>query len=350
MLTFLKEYNSPVPTLLTTSGNGITGTWSPAVVDLGVTTVYTFTPDPGQCANQQVLNLSFSPSPTVNLRDTICSGLLPHTWNGVVFNADGIQSTTFATVAGCDSTVVMQLIVVPNLTSTTTITLCSAAFSSYTWNGIPITAANTYTFNTTTASGCDSIATLVVNEALTLTSTTNVTICEDQLPYTWNSIDRTTGGTYTFNTTNAYGCDSIATLNLTVIPTATSTENLVICPDQAPYNWNGTSYTTDGIYTVTLTSVLTGCDSLVTLNLTIRPDLSSITDSTICFEQMASFSWNGVTNISYSANQTFTAINLTSAVTGCDSTAILNLSIIPAITSTTNVTICTNQLPYSWNG
>jgi hypothetical protein len=211
--------------------------------------------------------------------------LLPYTWNGVVFNADGIQSTTFTTVAGCDSTVVMELFVVPNLTSTNTITLCPAAFSSYTWNGIPITAANTYTFNTTTISGCDSIATLIVNEALTLTSTTNITICEDLLPYSWNSIDRTTAGTFTYSTNNAYGCDSIATLNLTVIPTATSTENLLICPDQAPYNWNGTSYTTDGIYTTTLTSVLTGCDSLATLNLTIRPVLSSTTDSTICFEQ-----------------------------------------------------------------
>lgn len=47
-------------------------------------------------------------------------------------------------------------------------------------------------------------------------STTNLAICSSQLPYSWNSQSLTAAGTYTFTTTNAAGCDSVATLNLTV--------------------------------------------------------------------------------------------------------------------------------------
>ena len=37
-------------------------------------------------------------------------------------------------------------------------------------------------------------------------------------PYSWNGQSITTSGIYTFNTINSVGCDSIATLNLTVLP------------------------------------------------------------------------------------------------------------------------------------
>ncbi|MFN8245213.1 MAG: hypothetical protein U0T56_02350 [Ferruginibacter sp.] len=39
--------------------------------------------------------------------------------------------------------------------------------------------------------------------------------------------------------TGSNGCDSVATLNLTILPTTTSTTNQSICPAQLPYTWNG---------------------------------------------------------------------------------------------------------------
>lgn len=66
------------------------------------------------------------------------------------------------------------------------------------------------------------------------TSTNNVSICSNQLPYSWNGINRNSSGTYTFVTTNSKGCDSTATLNLTVnsspsIPIITTSGNTNIC-------------------------------------------------------------------------------------------------------------------------
>ncbi len=50
--------------LPTTSNNGVTGTWSPAI-DPTTTTTYTFTPDAGQCALPTTMTIAVNPIPTV---------------------------------------------------------------------------------------------------------------------------------------------------------------------------------------------------------------------------------------------------------------------------------------------
>jgi uncharacterized delta-60 repeat protein len=47
-------------------------------------------------------------------------------------------------------------------------------------------------------------------------STTNVTVCANQLPYSWNGNNYAAAGTYNKTFNNSTGCDSIATLVLTV--------------------------------------------------------------------------------------------------------------------------------------
>ena len=51
---------SPVPDLLTTSTEGITGSWSP-IIDNVQTTIYTFIADPGQCVNPQTMEIVIDP-------------------------------------------------------------------------------------------------------------------------------------------------------------------------------------------------------------------------------------------------------------------------------------------------
>ncbi|MEW5677539.1 concanavalin A lectin, partial [Flavobacterium enshiense] len=62
-------------TLPTTSNEGITGTWSPAL-DNTVTTVYTFTPNTGQCATTQTMTINVNPVviPTFSTVAPICAG------------------------------------------------------------------------------------------------------------------------------------------------------------------------------------------------------------------------------------------------------------------------------------
>lgn len=63
-------------TLPTTSSNGITGVWSPAINDT-ITTTYTFTPNPGQCAADTTMTVVVKQAPNIiatPLSQTICSG------------------------------------------------------------------------------------------------------------------------------------------------------------------------------------------------------------------------------------------------------------------------------------
>jgi hypothetical protein len=164
----------------------------------------------------------------------------------------------------------------------------------YSWNGSR-TAAGTYTFTTTNSQGCDSTATLNLTVKTNTTSTSNVSICSSALPYSWNG-NRTVAGTYTFTTTNSQGCDSTATLNLTIKTNTTSTSNVSICSSALPYSWNG-SRTAAGTYTFTTTNSQ-GCDSTATLNLTVAsltPGVSiSTSATTICSVEPATFIANGI--------------------------------------------------------
>jgi len=294
------------------------------------------------CDSIATLNLAVTPTLTSTTNTTICTNQLPYSWNGQTINAAGTYTANLTSVAGCDSIAILNLTAIATLTSTTNTTICTNQLP-YSWNGQSINAAGTYTATLTSAAGCDSIATLNITINPTLTSTTNTTICSNQLPYSWNGQSINAAGTYTANLTSAAGCDSAATLNLTVTPTLTSTTNTIICSNQLPYTWNGQSINAAGTYTANLTSVA-GCDSIATLNLTVNPTLTSTTNTTICTNQLPYF-WNGQ---SINAAGTYTA-NLTSTA-GCDSIATLNLAVNATLTSTTNTTICTNQLPYNWNG
>ena len=77
-----------------------------------------------------------------------------------------------------------------------------------------------YTF-TPTGNPCAAPVAVTVTVSAAPTGTTSMTVCPNQLPYNWNGQIYTEAGTYTQTFTQAAGCDSIATLNLTVDQTMT---------------------------------------------------------------------------------------------------------------------------------
>ena len=81
--------------------------------------------------------------------------------------------------------------------------------------------------------------------------------------YQWNGITYTETGTYYQNLTTIYGCDSLVTMNLTIEHDITNYFEDMGCDE---YIWNDIAYTTSGQYQQLLQNQF-GCDSLVTLNL-----------------------------------------------------------------------------------
>jgi len=81
--------------------------------------------------------------------------------------------------------------------------------------------------------------------------------------YTW-----TTSGTYQDTLTNASGCDSVLTINLTINNSSSNSINVSACNSYTSPS-NNYTWTTSGTYQDTLTNA-NGCDSVITINLTIN--------------------------------------------------------------------------------
>jgi hypothetical protein len=152
-----------------------------------------------------------------------------------------------------------NLIVNPTRKISQTVSSCL----NYAWQGQTYSTSGIYTWNGTSAKGCDSTAYLNLTINTPTTSATNITRCES---FIWNGITYSNSGGYTFRTTNAKGCDSTAYLNLTINNSSTSNFNVTHCGN---YNWNGVTYTTSGTYTFTTNNAL-GCDSFSVLSLQIN--------------------------------------------------------------------------------
>ena len=313
--------------------------WNASTYTTAGTYTYTTTNSQG-CDSVATLNLTVKANTTSTTNVSICPSELPYSWNGLIFNASGSQTAHLANSQGCDSAATLNLAVKTNTTSTTNVSICPSELP-FSWNGLIFNASGSQTAHLINSQGCDSAAMLNLTVKTNTTSTTNTSICQSELPYSWNG-SRTSAGTYTYTTTNSQGCDSVATLNLTVKTNTTSTTNVSICPSELPYSWNG-SRTSAGTYTFTTTNSQ-GCDSVATLSLTVKANTTSTTNVSICPSELP-YSWNGLV---FNASGSQTALFTNSM--GCDSTATIVVTIKEPTVSNNNISVCSNQLPYSWNG
>ena len=222
---------------------------------------------------------------------------------------------TLTNAQGCDSIVTLNLIVNYSSAGTDTQTACD----TYTWmdGNTYTTSVNTPTWTLTNAQGCDSIVTLNLIVNYSSAGTDTQTACET---YTWmDGITYTTStNTPTWTLTNAQGCDSIVTLNLSINYSNTGTDAQIACDS---YTWmDGNTYTTSiNTPTWTLTNAQ-GCDSIVTLGLTVNYSTSGTDTQTAC----DSYTW--IDGNSYTNSTNAPTWNLTNAA-GCDSLITLNLTI-----------------------
>jgi hypothetical protein len=170
-----------------------------------------------------------------------------------------LVSNDLSNVACENDSATFNLIINP----TRAISQFASSCISYVWQGQTFTSSGIYTWNGTNANGCDSIIQLHLTINTPTTSTTNIAQCYG---YNWNGVSYSNSGTYSFNTTNAKGCDSTAFLNLTINNASTKNINVTHCGN---YFWNGITYTTSGTYSYTTNNSL-GCDSFSVLTLQIN--------------------------------------------------------------------------------
>jgi gliding motility-associated-like protein len=188
------------PLLPTISTNGITGTWIPATVSNTTSGTYAFTPNPGQCATNQSINITVTPQVTPNFAPipAFCIGTTAPTLPTNAIN--GITGTW-----------------VPA-------TVSNATSGTYAFTPNPGQCATTQSINVT------------VNSLVTPNFAPIPAFCEgttapilpstslNGLVGTWapSTVSNTSSATYTF-TPNAGQCANAYSLSITVIAPVTPT-------------------------------------------------------------------------------------------------------------------------------
>ena len=281
--------------LLTTSTNGINGTWSPATVSSASsgTTSYTFTPNAGQCATTTTMNIVVNPGTNPNFAQLgpYCSGDTPGTlpatstngitgtWSPATIStaASGTTTYTFTPTAGqCANNTSMNITVTPGnnptfaqlgpyCTGDTPGTLPATSTNSIngTWSPATISTAasgtTTFTF-TPTAGQCANNATMNI----TVTPGTNPTFAQlgpycagatpGSLPAistngingTWSpaTVNTASSGTTTYTFTPTAGqCATTTTMSITVSANVSPTFTALgpYCAGATPGSLAGTS-------------------------------------------------------------------------------------------------------------
>ncbi len=156
-----------------------------------------------------------------------------------------------------------------------------------------------------------------------------------------------TGPTYTIVGGTVGGCDSIITLDLTINSPVQATDVQTAC---GSFTWldNNTYTSSNNTATYTIPGVAAnGCDSILTLDLTINNPVQAIDVQTAC----DNYSWIDGNNYPTS-NNTATYTIPGGAANGCDSIITLNLTInsVDASTTTSTFDITANEAnaQYQW--
>jgi len=275
----------------------------------------------GGCDSVVTTNLTERPLITTTQNITICNGDSLLVGNVYYYNT-GNYTDVLVAANGCDSTVTTNLIESPAITTTQNLTICFGdsllVGSTYYYN------SGNYTDVLVSANGCDSIVTTNLTERPLIATTQNSTMCNgDSLLvgsfYYYNT------GTYTTVLIASNGCDSTVITNLTENSAITSTQSYSICTGDSILVGN-IYYYTSGNYTNIFTAA-NGCDSIVTSNINvIQPVIGNQNATILCYGQGYTLP-NGT--IVYIAG-VYYIDTLTSSVTGCDSIFTVTVSINPS--------------------
>jgi hypothetical protein len=177
--------------------------------------------------------------PTIHpINASICSG---NTYNffGRIISTTGVYYDTIVNRFACDSISILNLFVKPNTARTITTSICQG--SSYTVGSSTYNTTGTFIKHLPNYLGCDSTVTLNLTVNQNSAKTITASVCQGN-SYTIGSSTYNTTGTFVAHLTNYVGCDSAVTLNLTVTqlpnPSISSTNCSLTCnPVAASYQW-----------------------------------------------------------------------------------------------------------------
>jgi hypothetical protein len=291
--------------------------------------------------------VAFSSSVSISTLVTIVP-----TYTVVVTGADNVCEgdtvTMSATVQGVMGGDVLSYQWYRRMNGSEAVAISGATSSSYTISSLlPVGSYDYYVAVSSSISGCDATSAVhTVNVLSASVVNISATACDS---YTWNNTTYTQSGIYTQNFTNINGCDSVVTLHLTILHGTHNVETETACES---FTWHGHTYTNSGTYTHAYNNA-DGCASVDTLKLTIYPiPTVTITGNTVICEGLttqltatggSSYVWNNAaTTNSITVGQSGTYSVTATSAEGCSAAAnvVVTVNTTPQIVIIGNTTIC----------
>ncbi len=337
---------NPINNLLYVSGEGFVGTIDPnspcpvaSVGSINLSSTIT-------CPDSAVVTII---NPTVGLSYTFIwqdsttgttlvntqqpTGVVSHGMSGLVggttYKVTVIQSTACQVVSN-----VIYINVICPITSNT-VYLCPG--SSYTFaNGSTTSTPGIYNDTLTSSLGVDSVVILTIANYSLSNIVLNASICPGQSYTLPNGTTTINAGTFTQVFTDIHGCDSTVTVNLTINPTNATTNNVAICPSGTYTLPSGVVVSNAGTYTSSFTTI-NGCDSIITTNISLLPTTSSTSNVNICSGNSYTLPSGVVVTAAGTYTSTITGSN------GCDSVITTTVNTLATSNSNNNISICPNS-------
>jgi gliding motility-associated-like protein len=282
------------------------------------------------CDSIVTTNLTVNKKYSVTQNASICQGGI-YTIGAKTYTQAGVYRDTFKTITGCDSVLITDLSIKTTATRTQNIARCAG--QSITVGTKTYTQTGIYRDTFRTVSGCDSIVITDLTIHNVSVKNQDLRICTGESVRVGAKI-YTTPGIFKDTLQNVWGCDSIITTNLTVLPPLSFSQNVRLCEGDI-FKIGIKTYNQTGVYQDTFKNI-NGCDSIVTTNLTFLKKYNEIQTVSICP--------NGVYTI---GKKTYTQAGIYrdtfKTINGCDSIIITDLSIKTSATKTQNAVLCTGQ-------
>ncbi len=292
------------------------------------------------CDSTVQVSLSFSQTLFTNLTPSLCAGE-SITISGTQFNAANPTGVIpLLSLGGCDSIVQVSIQFYPPAVGQLASTLClgtslivgNQTFNEATPNGSVVLPA-------ASINGCDSTVQVSLSFAQTLYTTVAPTLCPGGSINVSGVVFDATNPIGDVPLVTSGGCDSIVQVSVGFFAPAVRVLNPVRCADEIFALGNQVFSVTNPSGTVILANASSnGCDSTITVAGTFIPPVSTSVSPALCLGE--SYTVSGIT---FDLNNPTGVLNLNSVVTGCDSLVSVSISYYPAATGTYSATLCDNE-------
>jgi len=293
------------------------------------TFLYNFAPTAQRCDSLVELKLTVRDTFLTKVKEGICIGNTRQL-GPLTLSQSGIYRYTFpSNQRRCDSTVVLDLRLIPKQEKNIQPEICQG--DTLKIGPERFFRAGNYQVSLRTQAGCDSIINLNLRVRPSFRSNLSASICTGG-QYHFGKRVLTQKGIYLDTLSSRMsGCDSIVRLDLQVESVESNTINHAICKGES-YTFDGKNLRSAGVYIDTLRSTNV-CPIIFELHLKVNPVFHDTIRATICQGEVYTF---GLSNYGKAG---FYPYRL-KTTQGCDSIRYLQLKVLPSYRDTMLTPIC----------